>query len=134
MLSSVRELADGARRLQELSKKISEVHLREELIAQRELLLDARDMITGLREEKANLEAEVVALRDLHAREAVLVEDRGFMFEANEDGTPRGDPFCSVCLEKHDGHFRLTTTQTPGRPMLCPNCSAVFTQAPRHNY
>ncbi|MBF9058772.1 hypothetical protein HKCCSP123_06205 [Rhodobacterales bacterium HKCCSP123] len=125
---SLSDLANGAKRLKEFADSVQQLDLKEALLEQRELLQDAREAIVDLRAENAALKEELAARDDLSARTASLVDCKGFLYQAGENGQPVGQPFCGACIERRDGLFLTAKVVQKGGSFhyVCPNCDADY--------
>lgn len=126
------DLADGARKLQEIGKRIDQADLREEIVSQRELLLDARDAISDLRDENATLIGSLEKMRSSKSRLESLTEVDGFHYDKSKGEAPIGLPYCPACIERGDGFFRLVQANGQGRPHQCPGCKFLFLRVQYH--
>jgi hypothetical protein len=108
-------------------------------ISQADLKLKIADLTTGLAQLKMTLtdakadasekEVEIARLKALQRR---IVDDTielyGYRYRKSRthEGQPAGNPFCDVCFQKNGFLIETTHVHTPGRPLKCPNCGAVY--------
>jgi hypothetical protein len=89
-----------------------------------ELTGNITDLKTGLAEARDALvekDAEIGRLKSFLKKREAMVEIQGYPYSADEAGNPQGAPFCPVCQEKDQLHFRLVFPDGGGggrrRPM-----------------
>lgn len=90
-------------------------------------LVDVADQLRAKDDEIARLSAFAV---DLSGK----VFKDGFYMDMFEDGTPKGDPYCSYCIDRKAGLFRLHHLNKPGRPSGCAHCKTEYFGVPHYFY
>jgi hypothetical protein len=102
-----------------------------------ELTVALANAKTGLVEIEAQLrqkDKEIDRLSTFGVDLEGKVTKNGFHYEAFEDGSPKGDPYCPYCIERKQGLFRIRHINKPGRPSMCPHCEMEYVNAPRYFY
>lgn len=96
-------------------------------------LADAKIALTEAEEKIAAQKKEILNLRSSFEKRADLVEYKGLKFEAKEDGSAKGDPFCPRCEQKDGFLMRLAQGLVPNK-MNCPECKTSYNNVPRFPY
>jgi DNA-directed RNA polymerase subunit M/transcription elongation factor TFIIS len=87
------------------------------------VLSDIKIALVDAKEDLANKDAEIAALKKQFQRSAEMIEVPGFKYNKGEDSKPRGHAYCPVCEQKTGMFFHLTRI---GSKDQCPNCKALF--------
>jgi chromosome segregation ATPase len=64
------------------------------------VLSDIKMALADAREDLANKDAEIAALKKQFQRSSEMIEVRGFKYNKGDDGQPRGSAYCPVCEQK----------------------------------
>ena len=93
-------------------------------------LADLKITLTEARGDTEEKDAEINRLKTLQRRlQDDTVEVYGYRYRKRKDGAPpgaAGNPFCDVCLQKSGLLIEMTRLLSPGRPLQCPNCKAMY--------
>jgi hypothetical protein len=89
-------------------------------------LADLKNALIDAKEEVRAKQSEFKLLEDnfLVFKETVVAG--GYQYDKKEDGTPKGHPYCPVCIQKHGYMFHTTPSMKPGRLEECPSCKATY--------
>jgi hypothetical protein len=90
-------------------------------------LADLKNALIDAKEEIRAKDDEIKRLSTLMHKWSETVEVKGFHYDKDSDGNPRGAPYCPVCFQKDGFMFHLTNL--PGTGSLkkhCPHCKAVY--------
>jgi hypothetical protein len=107
---------DKAVNAAEFKFKIAE--LTEAVSALKLSLVEAKD-------DLATKDAEIERLKKQLQRTANLIEFRGYKYDANENGLPKGQAYCPVCEQKEGMLFHLSYFMGK-RAGFCPACNSKF--------
>jgi hypothetical protein len=125
MANLVSDLADGIKKLQQLSKDLSDIAFQEQILGLRSLLVEAQSELLDLRKDLADAISEKTAALDFVKFSKQLIEDGGYKYEAI-GGEPKGLPYCPVCEAKSHLYIRLVSQQGAAYDRSCSNCKAVY--------
>ena len=127
-LTIVKQLRDLDASMETAVKKAELISLMEKLSEVRMQLLDAR-------EEAREKDATILKLQSFDAESLRhKVFERGFYYDAFEDGSPRGDPYCAHCIDTKRGLYRLQRSTKGGRLDYCPECKNEFHLVSHHRW
>jgi len=79
--------------------------------------------LTDAKEDLANKDAEIAALKKQFQRSSEMIEVKGFKYNRGQDGNPKGKPYCPVCEQKAGMFFHLA--RILGKDS-CPNCKSSY--------
>jgi hypothetical protein len=91
-----------------------------------EALADLKHALIEARDDLAEKDAVIEQLKKLLQRKAELVEHRGFSYDKTNDGKPKGDAYCPVCMEKGKLLIRLMPPSRGMTTSRCPNCKEQY--------
>jgi len=122
----VKELNQAAKAYDEALLKLKIAELAGALATVQMGLAEART-------EAIKKDEEIAKLRAAFKDKSELVEHQGFSYRKRSDGTPKGDPYCSRCLQ--EGKLIMTVlTRDPGYPQECPVCKSRYQGLARFAY
>lgn len=93
-------------------------------------LADAKIEMLEIHEEIAARDAEIARLEQVMAKRGNMVEQKGFKYDKQEDGSPVGLPYCPRCAEADNRFMRLAHGYGKhGKIQGCPQCKSEFRAA-----
>ncbi|KZD02055.1 MULTISPECIES: hypothetical protein [unclassified Thalassospira] len=102
----------------ELKLKIAE--LVDQLLDSKEALVDARTLIQ-------EYQTEIAQLKDVSFKINNLIEWQGFLYQPNEQGNAKGDPYCPRCIEAEKKLIKLRyKSDLADWNRVCPECKNQF--------
>ena|ERR1700688_1113600 len=118
-----------AQDLRGIDKAVNEAEFKLKIADLTVALSDIKMALSEAKEEMAAKQAEIEGLKKRFERRAETVEVKGFKYNKNEDGSPKGSPFCPVCEQKTGMLIHLAKI---GQMQQCPNCKAPFQHIQRY--
>lgn len=128
---SVKDLAEGVRKLQMLQKSLSDVDFQERILDLRTLLNETQEELLEREDTIRDLRRKITKLEDTLSFSETLVEENGFKYRANEKGEPVGYPYCPKCETKEREFYQLFNPKNTYLDVRCANCKTVFGTAAR---
>jgi hypothetical protein len=126
-LSAIKQTLDITKDLREIDGKINVADLKLRLSDMVERLLEAREALYDAKERERELLEKIAQLEAVLNKKPRLQDERGLLFEVDEDGARVGEPYCNHCYVKEERLFRLVSDNFAGGfGYQCHNCKQVF--------
>ncbi|WP_075289890.1 hypothetical protein [Pararhizobium arenae] len=115
-----------AKDIREIDRGLDQGEIKAKMADLYSALADAKMAFADAQGEMKAREEEIARLQEAFKFRSTLAEYHGFKYEAFEDGSPRGRPFCPRCEENHGRFYRLTRFGKGMLNMMCPECKTEY--------
>ncbi len=120
--------------LREINAEYDKAELKAQLADVMSSLADAKIALSEAQEVIAGQSKEISVLKTTFEKSAKLVEHRGYKYETNEKGQPKGEPFCPRCEQRDGFLMRLSQSKGAVTELQCPECKSIYSRIPRFAY
>lgn len=120
--------------LRALDQSMDAAVAKAQLVSLMEQLSNVRMQLLDAREESRDQEDEIKRLSTFSISLEGKSFEHGFYFDTNEAGHPRGEPYCSYCIETRQGLFHMRQLGISGLPWECPHCKTEYLSAPAYDW
>lgn len=132
-LTSIATAVGILKQLNEIDAKVDEASFKMKIADISSLLADTKLRLIDAAEELREKDTEIKNLKQLLAFKAEhTVRARGFTYECDEGGTPKGVPFCPACEASGTMIKLVHYTTDRGMPWKCPKCKADYQIVPTY--
>lgn len=132
-ITAITASINALKALREINAEYDKAELKAQLADVMSSLADAKIALSEAQEFIASQSKDILALKATFEKSADLIEYRGFKYEHDESGNPKGEPFCPRC-EQRDG-FLMRLSQSGARTdLVCPECKSTYSRATRFAY
>lgn len=126
-LSSISTALTIVKQLNEIDARVDEATFKLKIAEITSSLADTKIRLVEAAEEISEKEAEIKSLKlAMSFKAESTTRLKGFTYECNEDGTPKGAPFCPAC-ESNGTMLRLVHyISERGMPWKCAKCKSDY--------
>lgn len=134
IIATVSAAIGFARELNNVEVQVDQAVLKLKIAELTGALADAKLGLVDIADELRAKDAEITRLAALKVDLSNKIIKDGFYMDTFEDGSPKGAPYCTYCVERKAGLFRLHHMNKEGRPSGCPHCKTEYRHAPHYSY
>ncbi len=124
-ITAASEAIKLTKELRGIDREIDKAELKLRLVELADRLLDAKQALQDAKETERDPLAQIAHLKDAIQRRDSLVDEKGRLYETNENGERKGEPFCNLCFVKEDKLYRMRfmpRSEYTAAHYWCDNC------------
>ena len=125
-LAGVKSAMEIAKALLAAEKAIEVAALKMQVAQLMSSLADVQTKVIDANEAIEARDKEIGALRNALEFKAKVVKRLDAYHESDENGNPKGDPFCMRCFEADHRLFHVTLGGRLDDAVICPQCKARY--------
>ncbi len=110
--------------LKDLDHALDKAELKSAMVDLHSNLADVKIALSDAQSELHQRDERIAELEAALENKATLKEVDGFMYAVDDQGTPKGLPFCPACLA--NGGKQVHPADIQRGTFLCPSCKAVY--------
>lgn len=106
-ISAATEAIKLTKELREIDREIDKAELKLRLVDLTDQLLSAKEALQDARERERQLLNEIVELKKTIEFSRALEDEKGCLYELDENGARKGQPYCNLCYVREEKLYRL---------------------------
>jgi len=131
-ISCINLTIDGVRKLSKASGAIERAELKLQLAEMMDALADAKLEMTQAMEDRAFFQQQIAELeKSLRIKETIKRAGDAY-YGLDEQGEPKGAPYCSLCWERNHSLIHLTSAARTEQHSSCPACKSQYPRMTTH--
>ncbi len=132
-LAAFTHILDITKELRGVDRRISDAEFKLRIADLVERVLEAREALLDAKERERELHEKIQALSSEINQRQHLIDENGCLYETDDNGNRRGEPYCNLCYVKETKLFRLRhldPTQSTFAAYQCDNCNTYIKTGP----
>ncbi len=122
-LGSIKTATDIAKAIKGADASLEKAELKLKIAELIETLADVKMNAVEVQDLIQEKDKRIKELEKSLENKSKLIRHKGKYYESDEDGNPKGDPYCSHCWESNNKTIHLDNIS--GELYRCPSCKSV---------
>jgi chromosome segregation ATPase len=128
-IAAATEALKLTKELRSIDRELDKAELKLRLVELTDRLLEAKEALQDAKEERRTLVQQLSDLEIKLRQKGRLVDERGLLYEMNDEGKQQGEPYCNYCYVKEERLYRLRFMPDQEYAIAhywCDNCKNAY--------
>ncbi|MCY7345826.1 MAG: hypothetical protein LH614_06345 [Pyrinomonadaceae bacterium] len=123
-LAAIKHSIDVVKAVKDADYDLDKSILKEKIAVLVDSLLEAKIQAGETLDILEKKDKKIAELENILEFKSKLMRHQGKYYEFDENGNPKGDPFCSMCWD--DEHKAIFLNHIRDNSFMCPKCKNIY--------